>query len=81
MNQEETVTENVTEEEIQQVRKHILQGGYIEYIDTKRLQVSRDRIITQTFINIIEKNTRYEFDGVTISNGKLTACFSKYRCY
>jgi hypothetical protein len=82
MKKTKTLSENVTEEEIQQVREHIREGGHIEYIDTKHLQVSRDRLITKTFIGSIEKNTRYEFDGVNTFDGKLIAYFSNNStCY
>jgi hypothetical protein len=77
MEKTKTSSRNMTKEEIEQVREHILEGGHIEYISDKHLQVSRDRMITQTFINIIEKNTRYELIGVKISGGKLIAYFSK----
>ena len=77
MEKTKTFAENVTEEEIEQVREHILEGGRIEYISTKHLQVSRDRMITKTFIDLIERNTKYELIGIDISNGKLIACFSK----
>jgi hypothetical protein len=82
MNQKETLSKNVTEEEIQKVMNAILDGGHIEYISDRFLQVSRDEIITQTFIDVIQKNTEYKFDGVTISDGKLIAYFSKRStCY
>jgi hypothetical protein len=63
MEKTKTLSENMTEEEIQQVREHIRKGGHIEYISDKHLQVSRDEIITQTFIDVIQKNTGYEFNG------------------
>jgi hypothetical protein len=77
MEKTKTSSKNMTKEEIEQVREHILEGGHIEYINTRHLQVSRDRMITKTFIGSIEKNTEYEFVGVNTFDGKLIVYFSK----
>ena len=77
MEKTKTSAENVTKEEIEQIEECILVGGHIEYISDRYLHVSRDRVITQAFIDSIEENTEYKLNGVYISDGKAIAYFSK----